>query len=101
MACLFSLGLGAKIISNTEPVPGRLLVVNASIRGQVFVFMDVYAPALGSGVCVHGCVCTSIRAQVFVFMDVYAPALRPVVCVHGCLCTSIRVRCLCSWVCMH
>ena len=48
VACLFSLGLGAKIISNTEPVPGRLLVVNASIRGQVFVFMNVYAPNGGA-----------------------------------------------------
>ena len=47
VAILFSPGLIANIKSQTELVPGRVLVIRAEIEGFYFGFINVYAPNQG------------------------------------------------------
>lgn len=47
-AVLFTPGLDVNIISSTEMVKGRALVVRATIQSVPFVFINIYAPNQGS-----------------------------------------------------
>ena len=47
VAVLFAPGLDVDIISSTEIVTGRALLVRASIEGITFVFINIYAPNQG------------------------------------------------------
>lgn len=48
VAILFSSGLDINIISTTEIVTGRALVVRAEVQDIHFCFLNIYAPNLGS-----------------------------------------------------
>ena len=48
VAILFKASANAKVLSCTEVVQGRLLVVRAEIEDSVFCFVNVYAPNIGS-----------------------------------------------------
>ena len=48
VAVLFKAAANATIISSTEVVKGRLLVVRAEIEGSVFYFVNIYAPNQGA-----------------------------------------------------
>lgn len=47
VAVLFSPSLTVQIISQKEVCKGRLLIVWARIKGQVFTFINIYAPNTG------------------------------------------------------
>lgn len=41
---LFSPSMGVNILSHSEPVPGRFLIVRVKIRGSIFAIFIIYAP---------------------------------------------------------
>lgn len=48
VAVLFASHIGVNVLSSTEIVAGRLLLVKAKIEDSVFNFISIYAPNLGS-----------------------------------------------------
>lgn len=48
VAVLFSPSLGVNILTHSEPVPGRFLIVRVEIRGFIFAIFNIYAPNISS-----------------------------------------------------
>ena len=48
VAVLFRKDANVKVLSSTEVVKGRLLIVKAEIEGSVFCFANIYAPNRGT-----------------------------------------------------
>ncbi len=47
VAILFSLDLTVTVLSTEEPINCRLLVVKSNIDGEMYYFINVYAPNVG------------------------------------------------------